>query len=706
MKRLCLTSQHRETPPQHTQPVHLNSLSPRQVPRIKPTPQPTAQEVQAICLQSMAQQAASAFSLHAAAASHHSPAEPGQAATTARPPALPPSGSGSQSRPSGVTNHGSFDDPRMARDHLPGTVPGTTATPPQVAPAQASVMRAGTHIASHLPRLTAQLMSRARSKPAEVAVGLAQEWAAALADDPAFGHAPPPLVTALLQKLQYCVLQPGATLMAEGRPVAAAFVLLSGRAGVDPPAPPASAAPGGARSGVQAAGGSESKAAEGPGAGWIVGSACIMAMRAAPCTVRVAAGAAVPVAALAVSARDVYACLWRWGHDRLLAGSTTASVLRSLPPPSRAEAERHMRLVHVPAGAALCVQGAAIDVCFVLVQGRVLECSVCADEPGIFSRVAEAVAAHDDSVATAAAEAPRLPAVSSGAMWSISQVLSGVQPYKAAGAASQRDREERDAGSQVGGEDGVALRRTYRRWQTAVGEAGGGESGLGLLRRPAGLQGSGAQVTPAGDRPAAGRLDDVLRTIAEAHHHCLHAVGDVNSHCAVDDAGGEEGSGVAEAAAEPMSTQGLPLQGPGAVIGADALQPDGGAAALSAVALTPVWAVALDVAAVDHAVAAHGAAVARMLVSRDAARFHGGPQFTSTAALQAVASAATALRTCPSSLPLPRFQHRPRESLPCRCLFTQPCAQALRVGGECGDMRRAAGVCCMSHADRAGVSVW
>lgn len=114
------------------------------------------------------------------------------------------------------------------------------------------------------------------------------------------------------------------------------------------------------------------------------------------------------------------------------------------------------------------------------------------------------------------------------------------------------------------------------------------------------------------------------------------------------------------------------LLGPGTVVGRESLCPDPAVAAWSAVAVTAGWALAVDVAAVGRAVAAHGTAVARMLVSRDAARFHGGPQFTSTAALQAAASVSSALRAFLPSVRCPTGVTR-------RCRIQGSCAVDHRV---------------------------
>lgn len=63
--------------------------------------------------------------------------------------------------------------------------------------------------------------------------------------------------------------------------------------------------------------------------------------------------------------------------------------------------------------------------------------------------------------------------------------------------------------------------------------------------------------------------------------------------------------------------------------------------------LTAGWIAYVDVAALEAAVKGAPADVARMLVMRDSARFHGGPQFASSAALATASSATHRMRTNP-----------------------------------------------------------
>lgn len=74
----------------------------------------------------------------------------------------------------------------------------------------------------------------------------------------------------------------------------------------------------------------------------------------------------------------------------------------------------------------------------------------------------------------------------------------------------------------------------------------------------------------------------------------------------------------------------------------------------SVIMLTDGWIAYVDVAGLEVAVKNAPTDVARMLVMRDSARFHGGPQFASSAALAAASSATTPIRTPvhPHSVPL------------------------------------------------------
>lgn len=68
--------------------------------------------------------------------------------------------------------------------------------------------------------------------------------------------------------------------------------------------------------------------------------------------------------------------------------------------------------------------------------------------------------------------------------------------------------------------------------------------------------------------------------------------------------------------------------------------------------LTGGWVAYADVAGLEAAVKSAPAGVARMLVMRDAARFHGGPQFVSSAALNAAGTATAPVRAHPAPLHL------------------------------------------------------
>lgn len=110
------------------------------------------------------------------------------------------------------------------------------------------------------------------------------------------------------------------------------------------------------------------------GPGCSVGGWCAARGEAAMHTVRIPPSAAASTVALALSVDKLHTCMWQWALSELRSSVFTAATFQHLPPAVRSAAERHVHLMHVPAGTPLCVEERRPDACVVLIQGLATSC--------------------------------------------------------------------------------------------------------------------------------------------------------------------------------------------------------------------------------------------------------------------------------------------------------------------------------------------
>lgn len=377
------------------------------------------------------------------------------------------------------------------------------------------------------------LLAATQHRPGDACTELSETWCTHLRRIPALAEAPAALLSAILSRVEYCLVPHGAPLpVAEGAENALAIVL----------------------AGTLLRNASSSTV----GPGWaIMGDALAGSKRrpgsGLPYDLHADAGGP-PVSVLRLLECDFLHALREVALDDLMR-SSAATQLCTVPASARHLFAAHMGLLRTSPGQLLCREGAKASSCAVVVLGSAITFThSAADEP-------------------AAAGRPAAVAVASGVV---------------AGTDDKSGKRKQRAGS-------VAFSSTVTAAHGPAACDDADSSTDGSCREEAGSSSScGAP--------------NLLRTVMHEHSAALGCV----LVC-------------------------------GGIVGSSALTSES-VHSESAVMATPGWVLVVDIVALEKDLIKQGALeFARHVVSRNSERFHGGPQFTSSAALNTVGNATSAV---------------------------------------------------------------
>jgi hypothetical protein len=467
------------------------------------------------------------------------------------------------------------------------------------------VLAAGLVVASKLT-VGPDVLTSAQRNPDTFVQEHAQQWAAALAAVAPFSASGDGFLHSLLPYFRYATLPCSTQLMTADRVPDATCILLTSCCIADVPLASDATPPNGARTNCDHS--PSPTAVRTVPAGWLVGGEAVGRGCAAPCTVYVPEVSGAPLTAMVLTRLDLQECLWRWGYAALLANADVGSLLLQLPMKGLLSASQHIGMAIVTPGSVLCREGAPVKAVVLLLQGSAVVCA--ATERG--------QVAFGEAAALAAAER---------------EVEEAARAVRAASKHTEQGDCETSASQQTAGSEPAAM--------LLSGQVGGARARISRLHaRSTVVREQAAPALPtqvdlqqgaAPDRNPA-PLPLPSRASGMQQHEqitCLSGLEDP-SHSP----GGR--AALAQAVAHWHHSIVKEAQA-GCAFGAKLIA----GSTYDSSALMTGWGVVLvmDVAGIESETQLSVVTRAKALPVKDGARFHGGPQFTTSNAVSFTAAA-------------------------------------------------------------------